>query len=432
MNASAKTLSPALAGAAAGGNPANRFLIAGIVLLTLSFIGMLTLQGDDPSRPFAGWLIGVAFWLSILVGMLFLTMIWWMFDSGWSVIIRRQLEHAMAAFPWIAVALLPLIVFSALRGTDPAVAWTWMNLDALVPGGSGTVGQDPLYVHKAGYLNTPFFVVRFVVVFAVFIGLAHALRSWSFSMDTSGDHKFVHRSRVLSAFGLFLCAIATSVAAIDWFKTLSYHWFSTMYGVWFFSASMRAALSAIVLLLFYQASRNDGLRGIVKPAHFHLVGCIMLAFTIFWAYISFCQYFLIYNANIPEETFWYNIRELAKDGSNNSWWYVSLVLVFLHFLVPFLFLLFYANKFGSRLKFIAVWILVFHLLDIYWNIVPQKLAGSYAGSYSIRGFGIHPVDITVLLGTGALVIYAYLKSAATHRAIPVRDPRIDESIHCHE
>ncbi len=411
----------------------NRFLIAGIVLMLISLFGLLfTTNTEDPARPFMGWLIGVSFWLSVLIGMLFLIMIWWMFDSGWSVIIRRQFEHVISAFPWLGLLLLPLVYLGITDTETGKVAWTWMNLQADVAGGHGVVGEDVLYLHKAPYLNNSFFVFRFFLYFAVWIGLAWAFRRWSFQMDTTGDHKLVLRSRRLAAFGLFLCAFATSFASIDWYMSLNYHWFSTMYGVWFFSASIRAALSIGVLILFYQASRTDGLKGIINSSHLYLMGCIMLAFTVFWAYISFCQYYLIYSANIPEETFWYNIREMAKDGGKSSWWWVSLALLFLHFMFPFLFLLWRKNKENARLKFIAIWILVFHLLDIYWNIVPQKIPADNVMGYYARQFSISWIDITVLLGTGAIVIWAYLKSAASQRHIPVRDPRINESLNCHE
>ena len=80
------------------------------------------------------------------------------------------------------------------------------------------------------------------------------------------------------------------------------------------------------------------LKGIFNQAHRYDIGCMMLAFTVFWAYISFSQYFIIYNANIPEETFWYNLREKA------GWWSVSMALIFGQFLAPFLFLLWYKTK----------------------------------------------------------------------------------------
>lgn len=434
MSTSSEALSntPAAVGTEIPGNRSTLILIVGLVLIGLSGLGLLTGSEADPTRPFIGWIIGISFWLSILIGMLFLLMIWWMFDSGWSVVVRRQMEHAIGAFPYLALIFLPLILLSLINPVSTTVPWIWMDAQAMVAGGHGTVAEDVLYVSKAAYLDRIFFILRYVIYFGVWTGLALLFRRWSFSMDRTGDHGNVHRSRKLAALGLFLCAFATTFAAIDWFKSLSYHWFSTMYGVWFFAASMRAALSATVLALFYMGTREDGLKGILKPVHFYFMGCLMLAFTIFWAYISFSQYFLIYNANIPEETFWYNIREMNKDGGKNSWWWVSMALIFLHFFVPFLFLLWHKSKFGTRLKFIAVWILVFHLLDLYWNIVPQKLATDSHGGYTVRQFGIGWVDVTMFLGVGAIVIWAFLKSAARHRPIPIRDPRIEESINCHE
>ena len=409
-----------------------QFLIGGLILIAVSVVGLFVGSEADPSRPFIGWLLGISFWLSILIGMLFLVMIWWMFDSGWSVIVRRQLEHAISAFPYLAIIFLPLILLSLFSSDSGQVPWIWMNSEAIVPGGHGTVAEDSLYVAKSGFLSQSFFVARYVIYFCVWSGLAYLFRKWSFNMDKTGDHVNIHRSRKLAAVGLFLCAFATTFAAFDWFKTLNYHWFSTMYGVWFFAACMRAALSATVLSLFYLATREDRLKGIVKPVHFYMIGCLMLAFTVFWAYISFSQYFLIYNANIPEETFWYNIREMNHDGSKNSWWWVSLGLVFFYFLVPFIYLLWYKNKFAMRIRVVAIWILIFHLLDLYWNIVPQELATDSHGGYTVRQFGVHFVDITMLLGVGGVVIWAFLKSAAKERPIPIRDPRIEESINCHE
>jgi len=433
MTTSSDTLNPSTAvGTAGPANWGNRFLIAALVLIGLSLVGLFTGSAADPARPFLGYLLGFAFWQSILIGMLFLLMIWWMFDAGWSVVIRRQLEHAMGAFPLMGLLFLPLVLLSLGTHEGGPVAWIWMHGNAPVAGGHGTVSEDVLYLHKQGYLNKSFFVVRYVLYFAVWIGLAHCFRKWSLAMDESGDHKYIHRSRRLAAVGLFLCAFATSFAAIDWFKSLNYHWFSTMYGVWFFSACFRAALSATVLFMFYQATREDGLKGILKPAHYYLMGCLMLAFTVFWAYISFSQYFLIYNANIPEETFWYNMREVFKDGTRNSWWWVSMGLIFFHFFFPFLWLLWYKNKFANKLKFIAIWILAFHLLDLYWNIIPQKLVKEDGHGYIVRQFGINWVDVTMFLGVGALVLWVFFRNAARFRPIPIRDPRIQESINCHE
>jgi len=436
MSTRSDALSSDAAAAAVGApprSPANLALFVGLGALVAAFALMMAGNAADPARPFLGWMLGSAFWVSALIGMLFFLMLSWMFDAGWSVIIRRQIEHFIGAFPLLFLAMLPLALISILNRDGGLVAWIWMQPDTHVPGGHGTVGGDVLYAAKAPYLNHAFFIGRFVVVFAIWAGLAYLFRRWSFRMDDTGDHSNVHASRKLAAGGLVLCALATTLASIDWFKSLNYHWFSTMYGVWFFAASMRAGFATLVLALFYLARRKDSLKGIINQSHFYLLGCLMLAFTIFWAYISFCQYFLIYNANIPEETFWYSMREVFSNGAKNSWWYVSLALIFCHFFVPFLWLLWYRNKFGARLAFISVWILVFHLLDLYWNILPQKFnSAESASGYIVRQFSVGFVDILTFIGVGGLVIWFFLRSVASHRPIPVRDPRILESLNTHE
>lgn len=403
--------------------------IVGILGIMIAAFSMSKGWANGDVRSFMGWLLGLGFWLSIAIGMTFLTLIWYVFHARWPIILRRQCEHCMAAFPYLLVLFLPLLAIPYYH-ENPGLLWKWMNLNNPLPG-HGMVGEDPLYSWKQPYLNREFFVIRAFVVFGLFIVITGFLRKWSFDTDRSGNVNNTHKARRLSAIGLFLCAAAATVGSIDWFKSLEYHWFSTMYGVWFFSACMRAALSAILILSVILATKGY-LKGILKQSHRYDIGCMMLAFTVFWAYISFSQYFLIYSANIPEETFWYNIREKNYDGSLNSWWWVSMGLVFGNFLIPFLLLLWYKTKTVVwRSVAVSVWILIFHLLDLYWNILPGKLpnADSHAAGYAIRQFSIDwVVDLASLIGIGGIFVFAFCRSARKAEPIPVRDPNIAFSI----
>jgi hypothetical protein len=217
---------------------------------------------------------------------------------------------------------------------------------------------------------------------------------------------------------------------------LSYHWFSTMYGVWFFALSIRLAL-AVTVILTYKLSHGGWLDGLLNQAHRHVLGCLMLAFTVFWAYISFSQYFLIYTANIPEETFWYNIREIdAATGLKSEWWNVSMYLIFGFFLLPFLCLLFYRTKIvAGRLLAVAWLILVGGLVDLWFNALPRQVHDASKP----EGFVVTPfltpslaLDLVAILGFGGIVFALFLRGAAKQETIPVHDPRILESIHYHE
>ncbi len=434
---SSQTAAPAISASAASGGKKNFStiaLIVGLIGIAIGLVGLITgiLAGDG--RNGQSWLIGYAFWMAMLVGMLYLIQLWYLFDAGWPIIIRRQLEHAMAAFPWMFLLFLPVFVLPFLIGDNTGVFWKWMNPANIYPSNPPfPVGEDSLYLHKASYLNVPFMAVRILLYFAVFCGLAYFLRKFSFRNDIHADPGNVTAARKVSAAGVFLTSFAATFMAFDFFMSLSYHWFSTMYGVWFFSVAIRAALAGTIILCNILALRGH-LKGLYNQSHNYFLGCLSLAFTIFWAYISFSQYFLIYNANIPEETFWFNIREMNEDGSTNSWWWVSMALIFFYFLAPFFALLAYKTKVvAKRLLFISAWILVFTLLDLYFNILPSKIKDSSAElGYAVKQFIPNVFDLAVLVGVGGICIWAMLRSMAKTQPIPIHDPRINESINSHE
>jgi hypothetical protein len=306
----------------------------------------------------------------------------------------------------------------------PGLVWLWMNPHAVLPGTHETVGEDVLYLKKAGYLNVGFFTVRLVAYFAVWIWLAYVLRRNSFRQDADGDPKWTLSSRFWSGAGIPLSGLAITYAFIDWFKSLEYHWFSTIYGVYCFATGMRGALACGVLLMLWLYRRGD-YRGILNNNHLHSIGQLMLTFTVFWAYIAFAQYFLIWNANIPEETFYFNLREYG------DWYWVGMSILFLYFAFPFCYLLSYRYKLNHRrAAFIAWWILAMMLVDVCFNTLPaMKDAAGHPLPF------ISPLMIwhfTALIGVGGVCVWAYLRSFATTKLFPIRDPRIVECLTHHE
>lgn len=409
----------------------GKALLIGIAGLLVALFGLWQGVENGDSRPVYSWLIGFSYWLSICIGFLFLTMIFYVFDAGWPIIIRRQLENGMAGFYWLGLIFLPLLAIVWGWGGDSGLFWTWMNPDN--PTLHGTIKDDSLYILKSAYLNKEGFTVRAFLYFLTWGGLAYIMRKSSYTMDTDGDVKWAHLPRKASTVGLFACAFATTFAAIDWFMTLEYHWFSTIYGVWFFAESMRSSLAMIIIIIYY-LSTHGCLQGIVKQVHYYLIACLMLAFTMFWTYVSFSQYFLIYSANIPEETFWYQLRELSLNGERSTWWAVSMFLVFGQFVIPFLMLLFYKTKVIPKIILgLAFWMLFTHVIDIYWNILPGRIIDSEAEfGYTLREFRVTIYDVAMLIGVGGIMVWSFLRESARHKAIPIRDPRILESINAME
>ena len=389
--------------------------LAGIAATALGFLV------SKPTVVATAWLVGIGFWTAIAIGMLMMILIHHIFDASWSTVLRRQYEHGVAAFPWLLLLFLPLVAASYLGKHDMILPW--MNPDHQIVGGH-RVKDDLLYVKKSAFLNLPLFTIVSVAFFGLWIWIAARLRKASFTQDTDGDVRWTKMSGKTAGFGIPIVALTLTGAAIYWFKSLEYHWFSTMYGVWFFADCMRGALSCGVLIMIWLYNRGD-FKGILKTDHLWAIGQLMLTFTVFWAYISFSQYFLIWNANVPEETFWYNIREYG------DWWYISLFLVFGNFLLPFLLLLSYRYKVTHRtIRRIAYLVLFVIFVDLSYNILPalQDAQGNPQPFFSINLLWA----ITSVVGVGGIAIAAYLRSFPTTKLIPIRDPRIGECLNHNE
>ncbi|MBM3851846.1 MAG: hypothetical protein FJ399_01680 [Verrucomicrobia bacterium] len=426
MNSHA-AIAPATLPAAASSpaTAAGRALTVGLIGIALTALGGW-ISGARVAAM--SWLVGVTFWTAIAIGMLMLVLIHHVFDASWSTVIRRQFEHGLAAFKWLALLFLPLVLASFFYQRD--LVWPWLELGHKLHGGH-TVGHDPLYLKKAAFLSPGMFLGMTAAFFAIWVWLAARLRKASFRQDGDGDLKWTYQNRTTAALGLPLGALTLTFAAIYWVKSLEYHWFSTMYGVWFFSNCVRGALSVGVIIMVWLWNRGD-YKGILNNNHFHSIGVLMLAFTVFWAYVTFSQYFLIWNANVPEETFWYNLREVNHDGSPNQWKWIGIIgILFGHFFIPFFFLLSYRYKITKPIiRRIAIWILAVILLDICYNILPalQDAHGDPLPFFSGRLFWV----LTSVVGAGGVCVWAYLRSFPTARLIPIRDPRIGESLTHHE
>jgi len=415
------------AGAASTATLAHRALVLGLVGIALTAAG---LRFSGLAVVATSWLIGMTFWSGIGIGALLLVMIHYVFDAGWSTVIRRQYEHAFAAFPWLLLLFVPLFAVAWLH---PTVLWTWMDphYDLAQIGGHGTVADDVLWVKKSAFLNRGVFTGFTLFSFLSWWFLASRFRRNSFTQDADGDLRWTHSSRKWAAAGIPLTAITLSGCVIFWVKSMEYHWFSTMYGVWFFAGCMRAALALGVVLMIWLWRRGD-YRGILNNNHLHSIGQLMLAFTVFWAYVTFSQYFLIWNANVPEETFWYNLREINNsDGQPNQWKWVGLFLLFGHFFAPFIVLLQYWIKVHkSLIPWVAGFIATVFLVDLCYNVMPARKFSS-GDPYPFLQDGLL-WNLTAVVGIGGICAWAYLRSFPTAKLIPIRDPRIEESLTHHE
>lgn len=343
------------------------------------------------------YLFAYFFFFTICMGGLFWTLVHHAMDAEWSVVVRRQMENIASLLVVMAVLFIPLIFVAP-------ILWKWMQ-----PANA----HDPLLLEKAAYLNKPFFWIRAGFYFVFFGVVSYLLRSFSIAQDKDGSPRYTVLNRRVTFASAIFFAVCLTFAAIDWLMGLDYHWFSTMWGVYIFAGT--ALSSMCVLVLIITALRRAGyLQTVVTEEHYHIMGKLMLAFTIFWAYIGFSQYMLIWYSNIPEETIYFLRR------NTESWNTLNIILVIGHFFVPFLLLL---PNFGKRkpvyLCGMALWILCMHVLDMYIIVLP---------ALHKAGASLSLLDIFSLIAIGCTLAAVFLKRLGDAALYPVRDPRLPQSI----
>jgi hypothetical protein len=381
--------------------------MAGKTMAIAGLIGALGLgaglaQGllvePDTAVFFHGWLINTFFVLSLVLGALIFVIIQHLTRAGWSVVVRRVAEGVAMVAPLTALLALPLLL-----GLDSLYEWTHPE----------AVAHSPLLQAKSGYLDTTFFVVRFLAYFAIWIGLASFFFRRSTAQDSTGDVAHTHAMQRWAAPGVVLFGVSITFAGFDLLMSLHPEWYSTIFGVYVFAGSFVAFFAfAIVTIRLLQASGR--VRIAITPEHFHDLGKLMFGFTVFWAYIGFSQFMLIWYANIPEETIFFRVR------SEGGWGWVSLLLLFGHFFLPFVALISrHPKRRPTVLALAAGWMLLMHWLDIFWLVKP---------ALSPEGFAFSLLDVSLGVGMVGLFVAALAFVLRRHPLIPVKDPRLAESL----
>ncbi|MBN8643799.1 MAG: quinol:cytochrome C oxidoreductase [Planctomycetes bacterium] len=389
---------------------AIRFGSIGLGLALIAATFWAGWSGDDKTAKIAlhAYHIGFIYALGLALGAMGFVMIFHQTNAGWSAALRRQFENVMASI-WAPAGLFAFLVLmqwaymTHFKDGD-AFLFSWMN--------TAKYGNDHLLEKKAAYLNVPFFTVRAAAYFIIWIGLAGALYHFSTRQDTDADPRHSYNARKLSSVGLIAFAFTVAFAGFDWLMGLDFHWYSTMFGVYFFAGNAVSSV-ALVLLICVLLRKFGRMVGHYTEDHQHDMSKLLFAFTVFWAYIGFSQYFLIWYANIPEETAYYLVRK--EPGT--IWEKLSWALPIGHFILPFLFLLPRPRRRSMGWAALwAVWMLVMHALDLFYVVRPEA------------GDKFHWADVTGILGPILVMIGFVASRVAANPLIPVNDPRLAESL----
>ncbi len=379
------------------GHAFTRLPLAGAGLAFVGAIALALVGAQHPVRSLAAWLVAFLFFLTIALGCLFFVLIHTAMQGSWGIVVRRVAENAAATLPLFAILFLPVAL-----GLHSLYHWSH----------PGAADHDALLRFKEPYLNEPFFFARAALYFVVWSGIALWFRRQSRLQDETRDAAAAARMSRYSGALLIPLALTTTFAAFDWVMSLAPHWYSTIFGVYVFAGGFVAAFALVSIVAV--ALQRSGLIPGLGVEHFHDLGKLLFAFTVFWAYIAFSQFFLIWYGNIPEETIWYQVR--LVDG----WKPITIALAVGHFALPFFFLMSRTTKRNAAtLVGAAVWLLAMHYVDVYWLVIP-----------SIEGLSARPgvVDVAALLAVGGVFLAGFGWLLVKSPLVPAGDPRLAESL----
>jgi hypothetical protein len=365
--------------------------IAGAVAMAIGF-------ATSPQQAAFSYLTAWTFALSIAIGALIFLMIGHAVDARWTIVFQRFTEAVAGSLPVLALLFVPIA----------------LSIEWLYPWAAPSPALDAetlaKLAHKAAYLNTPFWVIRAAMFLGLWIAIGELLARWSARFATSPAA--IVRARALSAAGLPAIGLSLTFAAFDWLMSLTPLWYSTIFGLLYFSGGFVAALSLIAVIA-HQARRVPGVAANVHGSHTGALGRMMFAFLVFWGYMEFAQGIIIWIANKPDEVPWYVARGAGRWGS------VFALLVIAHFGVPFFALLSKPLKRRPSLLAIAgAWLVAMHYVDVYWLVMPVLH----------RELAIHWLDLAApcaVLGLATAVTAARMR---TRHAIAADDPRFSAAV----
>jgi hypothetical protein len=364
----------------------QRSLVIGAIGAVASIAGVFL----APDSFYSAYLTAFMFWLGLSLGCMAILMLYHLVGGAWGTVIRRILESGMMTLPMMFVLFLPIL----------------LNLPKLYFWARPGLTDLKIIEIANSYLNFNGILIRYILYFVIWFGMAYFLNRWSTEQDTIAGQSTL-RFRAMSSIGLVIYSLTISFAVIDWVMSLQARWISTIYGLLFVAGEALSAFCFCVVIENILAKRKP-MSDYLTDTEVHDHGKLMLAFVMVWAYFNFSQWLIIWAGNLPDEIPWYVHR------MNGGWEAVGLFLVVFHFAVPFALLLSRQLKRKTRtLVWIASWLIVMRIVDIFWHIEPAFHPT----------FHVSWVFFAILAGMGGLWMAYFFHNLRARPLLPVNAPQ---------
>jgi hypothetical protein len=364
-------------------------LFVGVAALAVSLIGLF----GNAAHFWQSYLFAFIFWAGLTLGCLGIFFLHNVVGGNWGVAIRRLVEAGLKTLPLIVLLAIP--IFFAL-GT----LYKWTD--------AGYRAEHFAVGHKAAYLNPTWFIIRTLLYFLIWIASGYRILAMANEHDRTGDRALFKRIKARSAPALLVFVVTTTLAFIDWIMSLEPDWYSTIYG-WMYTVGQVLLTFSFLVAVLVLLSKREPFVSFLTRQHYHDIGNLMLAFTMLWAYMSFAQFLIIWAENLPDEIPWY-VRRFS-----GGWGYIAWTIAIFHFFVPFfLLLLRFVKKNPTRLRTLAIWIIIMKMLDVFWIVEP---------AFRQRGLEVYWTDLVTLIGVGGVWLAVFIWNLKSRPLLASHDPR---------
>ena len=264
---------------------------------------------------------------------------------------------------------------------------------------------------RINYLTLWFWVLRSVVAFVVWIGLAFLLRSALHSYDESGSDDAQRRVRNIAGVGaVFFAVTGAFVASVDWTMSLDPYWFSSLYGWLAVARQAMVGLAFLIVTLLFLV-RYESVANVVNQRVVNDLAMLQLGTIMVWGYMQYFQYLIMWHANLPKEARWYEPR------MTGGWEYFALFLIVFNLVIPLILLLIpVPKKTLAYVSIVSVLVLISHWVEVTWIVQP-----AFSPTLAISW-----LDIVLPLAVGALWLAGYFWFLGKERLIPVHHPVLDD------
>ena len=381
-----------------------------LVMMALGLISVIEAFATHSHQAWSNLLHNTFYFMAISLAATFFLSVQYAAEVGWSVVLKRILEAMTTFLPFAAILMLVVFFGNYVAAHNGGhYLYHWLHEELYDP---ASAEYDYIIAGKAGYLNLPFFTIRMLAYFAIWVGCAHMLRKYSLQEDIEGGTHNYFKAKKLAIWFLVAFAVTSSTSAWDFIMSIDTHWFSTLFGWYTFAGMFISAIAVMNFILAYLV--KQGKMPFISEHHLHDAGKFMFAFSIFWTYLWFAQFMLIWYANIPEEVTYFMVRF-------DHYRELFIANFLINFIAPFLVLMTRdAKRKVNLLMVVSVILFIGHWIDVFLMVTPGVVK---------EDWHIGLIEIGTTIGFLGLFIYVVMNALSKAPLLREKHPLLQESLH---